>query len=72
MHVPENLLQQCISTLVGCKREGVPQTYLGLPLSNDKLRLTAFAPYVAKAMRIVHTSKLDAHSRTDVSLKSEN
>ena len=34
----------CVSVL-GCRREGFPQTYLGLPLSNTKLRLNAFAPH---------------------------
>lgn len=38
----------CISVL-GCRQEGFPQTYLGLPLSNTKLRLSAFAPHIAKA-----------------------
>jgi len=42
----ENVLE-CISAL-GCRREGFPQTYLGLPLSNNKLRLLAFAPQIAK------------------------
>jgi hypothetical protein len=43
----EEAVNECISAL-GCRREGFPQTYLGLPLSNNKLRLTAFAPQIAK------------------------
>jgi hypothetical protein len=31
--------------------EGFPQTYLGLPLSCDKLALDAFSPLIAKADR---------------------
>ncbi|WVZ95838.1 hypothetical protein U9M48_041552 [Paspalum notatum var. saurae] len=31
------------------KRDGFPQTYLGLPLSNTKLHLNALAPYIAKS-----------------------
>jgi hypothetical protein len=44
----EEEVMDCISVL-GCRREGFPQTYLGLPLSNTKLRLSAFAPHIAKA-----------------------
>ena len=31
--------------------EGFPQVYLGLPLSCEKLRLSAFDPYIARANR---------------------
>jgi mannosylglycoprotein endo-beta-mannosidase len=44
----EAAVTDCVSAL-GCRREGFPQTYLGLPLSNTKLRLKAFAPQIAKA-----------------------
>ncbi|KAJ1256155.1 hypothetical protein BS78_K076500 [Paspalum vaginatum] len=37
--------------ILGCKHEGFPQTYLGLPLSSTKLRLTAFSPVIAKSDR---------------------
>ena len=50
MHVPAATLPECIATL-GCREEGSPQTYLGLPLSNTELKLTAFAAFVAKADR---------------------
>ena len=50
MHVPPAVLPECIAIL-GCRQEGFPQTYLGLPLSNTKLKLTAFSPFVAKADR---------------------
>ena len=48
--VPAATLPECIATL-GCREEGSPQTYLGLPLSNTELKLTAFAAFVAKADR---------------------
>jgi hypothetical protein len=44
----ETEIRSCVSTL-GCRQEGFPQTYLGLPLSNNKLRLSAFTPQIAKA-----------------------
>lgn len=34
--------------VLGCRREGFPQTYLGLPLSNEKLKLASFAPLICK------------------------
>lgn len=43
----EDDVMNCIVAL-GCRREGFPQTYLGLPLSNVELRLSAFAPNIAK------------------------
>jgi len=43
----EDTVTDCISVL-GCKREGFPQPYLGLALSNNKLHLSAFAPQIAK------------------------
>jgi hypothetical protein len=33
---------------LNCRVEGFPQTYLGLPLSAEKLRLAAFNPLIAK------------------------
>lgn len=50
MHMSEDDIPRCISAL-GCKREGFPQAYLGLPLSCEKLRLSAFDPYIGKADR---------------------
>lgn len=47
IHMNEAAVLDCISAL-GCRRKGFPQTYLGLPLSNTKLRLSAFAPNIAK------------------------
>ncbi|XP_066354713.1 uncharacterized protein [Miscanthus floridulus] len=47
IYMDEETIVDCISAL-GCRREGFPQTYLGLPLSNSKLRLSAFAPNIAK------------------------
>jgi hypothetical protein len=48
IHMDEPTVQQCVS-LLGCRREGFPQTYLGLPLSLTKTRLSTFIPYMAKA-----------------------
>ena len=50
MHVSAMVLPQCIAAL-GCREEGFPQTYLGLPLSHCKLKLSTFAPYIAKTDR---------------------
>ncbi|GJN06932.1 hypothetical protein PR202_ga24709 [Eleusine coracana subsp. coracana] len=47
MHVAEDQVAEFISVL-GCRREGFPQTYLGLPLSSEKLHLSAFAPLICK------------------------
>lgn len=47
MHVPAQELEEMIAAL-GCQQGTFPQTYLGLPLSNTKLRLSAFAPMIAK------------------------
>jgi hypothetical protein len=35
-------------SLLGCRREGFPQTYLGLPLSLTKIKLPTLVPYMAK------------------------
>ena len=48
MNIDEQHLPLMIATL-GCRLEGFPQTYLGLPLSPHKLRLSSFAPHIAKA-----------------------
>ena len=50
MHMGEDLIPQCIDVL-GCRREGFPQAYLGLPLSCEKLRVSAFDPYICKVDR---------------------
>jgi hypothetical protein len=47
MHVQADDLQLYLSVL-GCKEGKFPQTYLGLPLSNIKLPLSAFAPLIAR------------------------
>ena len=43
MHVEADILQQCRAVL-GCREEQFPQSYLGLPLSHEKLRLSSFCP----------------------------
>ena len=50
MHMDDEYASQCVAAL-GCRCEGFPQVYLGLPLSCEKLRLSAFDPYIAKANR---------------------
>ena len=34
--------------ILQCKQDSFPQTYLGLPVSNYKLNLSAFTPQIAK------------------------
>jgi hypothetical protein len=48
MHVTSEDLA-AIKDALGCRVEGFPQTYLGLPLSTGKLRLSTLAPLIAKA-----------------------
>jgi hypothetical protein len=50
MHIPDRDLPACLQVL-GCRQEGFPQTYLGLPLSCSKLKLATFDPYICKADR---------------------
>jgi len=50
IHMNGDTVRDCISAL-GYRREGFPQTYLGLPLTNGKLQLSAFAPNIAKCDR---------------------
>ena len=50
LHMDEAMIQQCIQIL-NCKRDGFPQSYLGLPLSHEKLRLQAYTPYICKTDR---------------------
>ena len=50
MHIDEDSIPACITAL-GCRREGFPQTYLGLPLSYEKLKLSAFDPYISRTDR---------------------
>jgi hypothetical protein len=47
MHVDPRLLSE-IQGVLQCRVEGFPQTYLGQPLSAEKLRLAAFTPLIAK------------------------
>ena len=48
MHVEADILQQCHAVL-GCREEQFPQSYLGLPLSHEKLRLSSFVPMISRA-----------------------
>lgn len=47
MHVEGYVLSE-ITSILGCCVQGFPQSYLGLPLSCDKLRLEDFEPMIAK------------------------
>ena len=47
MQVPESQLRRLLKVL-HCQCADFPQVYLGLPLSNVKLNLAAFAPLIAK------------------------
>jgi hypothetical protein len=40
-----------VQVILGCKIEGFPQTYFGLPLSYSKLRADAFNPPIAKYIK---------------------
>ena len=48
MHVEAEILQQC-RAILGCREEPFPQSYLGLPLSHEKLRLSSFVPMISRA-----------------------
>ena len=48
MHVDSEAFQD-MARILQCREGSFPQVYLGLPLSNVKLRLSAFAPLIAKA-----------------------
>jgi hypothetical protein len=50
IHVSEQVVDSCVNIL-GCRREGFPQPYLGLPLSVNKLPMSAFNPYIQKVDR---------------------
>jgi hypothetical protein len=50
MHVGDDAIHD-IQQALQCHVEGFPQTYLGLPLSVHKLRLSAFASLIAKVDR---------------------
>jgi hypothetical protein len=47
MHVDAAVLEE-IQAALQCRIEGSPQTYLGLPLSAEKLCIADFAPLIAK------------------------
>jgi hypothetical protein len=47
MHVEPAMLTE-MQTALGCRVEGFPQTYLGLPLTCDRLKMSYFVPMIAK------------------------
>lgn len=66
MHVP-NSLAALFQGILSCKLDKFPQTYLGLPLSHEKLRLAAFSPLIARVDRQLSgwkASLLNATGRT--------
>lgn len=40
-----------LQSILGCQLGSFPQTYLGLPLSHEKLRLSVFSPLITRADR---------------------
>ncbi|CAO2153322.1 unnamed protein product [Urochloa humidicola] len=50
MHMESAVLTECLDILQ-CRQEGFPQSYLGLPLSCSKLKLSAYDPYICRADR---------------------
>jgi hypothetical protein len=50
IHMDEQQANLCVQ-IIGCRREGFPQPYLGLPLSIHKLPVSAFSPYLLKTDR---------------------
>lgn len=45
IHMDDQVVQECVD-IMGCRREGFPQTYLGLPLSTSKLQAPTYMPYI--------------------------
>jgi len=54
MHVQQETISVILQTLQ-CTQGAFPQSYLGLPLSNSKLKLSAFAPLISKVDRRLAT-----------------
>jgi hypothetical protein len=48
LHTDPRTLAHCLGIL-GCKQEAFPQNYLGLPLSPDKVRITALLTSIGRA-----------------------
>ena len=57
MHVEATFLQQCLAVM-GCREEQFPQSYLGLLLSHEKLRINTFVPMTSKAYKYLGSRKL--------------
>jgi hypothetical protein len=58
IHMNPGMVDTCVQVL-GYKKESFPQTYLGLPLSINKLPISAYHPYIQKADR--HLSSWQAN-----------
>jgi len=66
MHVPEEDIPPLLHIL-GCRRDHFPQTYLGMPLSNIKVNLSAFAPLIDRTDKYLggwQSSLLNSMGRT--------
>jgi hypothetical protein len=50
IHVAEDMVTECVDA-IWCRRDNFPQPYLGLPLSVNKLPLSAFTPFIQKTDR---------------------
>ena len=57
MNVVPEVLEQCLGILE-CREAQFPQSYLGLPLSHEKLKINTFVPMIAKADRSWPVGKL--------------
>jgi hypothetical protein len=65
MHIPIQDVEIYVIVL-GCAQGCFPQTYLGLPLSNEKLKLTSFTPIISSADKYLSgwwESLLNHHGR---------
>ena len=54
IHMTDNITQECVQVL-GCRQESFPEPYLGLPLSVNKLPMSAYTPYIQKTDRYLST-----------------
>ena len=54
IHMTDIITQECVQIL-GCRQESFPQPYLGLPLSVNKLPMSAYTPYIQKTDRYLST-----------------
>jgi hypothetical protein len=58
IHADARLVQQCVQVL-GCSEGSFPQQYLGLPLSANKLPVSAFNIYIQKTDKFLASWQAD-------------